>query len=145
MIPDFNSDGNLPPGVYTVTIEEVIERFQGKNLRRKQLTRNLDQFCSFIREHSDEVYLFGTYITSKPAPRDVDLLIVFPKTFDWSGPDAGTLLHFQNIRYRLHLNICRHNERGDRRYTLTIAGLTKDDPPKKKGFIKLELRHDKKR
>lgn len=140
MIPEFYADGNLPSGLYAATLEEVIERFEGKNLKRRKLTRSLKQFCLFIRDHSDEVYLFGSYITTKPAPRDVDLLIVFPKTFNWTGHDAEDLLHYQQFEtFHLHLNICRYEQRDYRRYMLREMGLSRDFPQKNKGFIRLEL------
>jgi hypothetical protein len=38
MIPEFNDDGYLPPGIHTVTLEEIAARFgQESETRRAQM------------------------------------------------------------------------------------------------------------
>lgn len=146
MIPDLDSNGNLPPGTHLATISQILERFPGKSLRRKHLSDSLNQFCFFIREHAEEIYLGGSYVTRKMSPNDVDLIVILQPGFDWIGSSGRRLLEFQNFRrYRLHLLICRHNERGLRNKRLKLFATTKNMPPLKKGLIKLEVGHDKKR
>lgn len=139
MIPDFDKDGNLQPGIHFATLEEVVERFNGKNLRRQQLTNSLTDFYTFICEHSDEIYLVGSYTSQKPAPKDIDFFVILRKSFDWTGQDGMTLLYYQSTpNFRLHILTCRYNQRGLRRKRLLLFAKTKDDPPLKRGFIRLE-------
>ena len=40
MIPDFNDDGYLPPGIYRATLEEIAARFgQESELARRKWSR----------------------------------------------------------------------------------------------------------
>lgn len=79
-IPNLLTDGLLPDGLHDCTIEEVIERFapfQGSD-RRPSLGRELQQYVMELRSAEVGKYLVvdGSFITSKPAPSDVDLLLV---------------------------------------------------------------------
>ena len=41
MIPDFDRNGNLPPGIYFCNWNEIKERF-GYNIRRQTLIRGIE-------------------------------------------------------------------------------------------------------
>ena len=72
MIPDFESGGNLPPGVHWSTWDEIVERF-GTTPWRREL---LDGFCSALgglkRAGCRTVYLDGSFVTTKEVPADFD-------------------------------------------------------------------------
>jgi hypothetical protein len=73
MIPDFNSDGNLPPGVHFATWDEVANRF-GTNTRRKRLLKKLSAALKLLRAAGcRRVYLNGSFVTSKRKPNDYDV------------------------------------------------------------------------
>lgn len=73
MIPNFETNGNLPPGIYNATIEEVIERF-GINPHRVNLIDGLIKLITHLEEIGCYmVYLDGSFITSKEYPSDYDL------------------------------------------------------------------------
>jgi len=73
MIPEFDNNGNLPPGIYNATIEEVKERF-GINPHRKHLLTGLDKLLEHLQEKGCFlVYLDGSFITNKEYPNDYDL------------------------------------------------------------------------
>ena len=72
MIPDFESGGNLPPGVHWATWDEIVDRFGITEWRRELL----DGFCRALdglkRAGCRTVYLDGSFVTSKELPRDFD-------------------------------------------------------------------------
>lgn len=72
MIPDFKSDGNLPPGVYWATWGEITDKF-GANLWRRDLLRGLRAALEALRiAGCQTVYLDGSFVSRKLVPNDFD-------------------------------------------------------------------------
>jgi hypothetical protein len=72
MIPNFDDNGNLPPGIHLATLDEIEERFVYNSCRQilfgglKILTRELQQAnCPLF-------YLNGSFVTNKEFPNDYD-------------------------------------------------------------------------
>jgi hypothetical protein len=84
--PDFNEHGDLPVGIYQATLTEVIKQFGSKTLQRRivgqrlariyDLTQSTGQVARFI--------IYGSFITTKPSPNDVDVFLLMSDTFDKS-------------------------------------------------------------
>lgn len=72
MLPAFNAEGNLPPGVHWADWPEIVRRF-GKNPHRVKL---LEGFRIAIQELKaagcKTVYLDGSFVTEKAQPNDFD-------------------------------------------------------------------------
>lgn len=89
-IPYLNSDGCLPDGIYDASLQEVEEsfgRFQSSD-RRVTLFHKLREY---IRElalwgNVEEILLDGSFVTSKPDPGDIDLIVVLKHDFDFRSP-----------------------------------------------------------
>ncbi len=99
-LPDFNSQGDLPPGVYQATLDEVLLRFGGGTAQRQAVTARLLQIWQLANTtgRTDRLVLFGSYITAKPDPNDIDILLVMRDDFDIQGcdePTRGLLDHTQ--------------------------------------------------
>lgn len=63
----------MPPGVHTVTLTEVENKF-AYNVRRKALSAGLSNVIRILKEANClEVFLDGSYITTKEEPDDYDL------------------------------------------------------------------------
>ncbi len=72
MIPDFKSDGNLPPGVHWATWGEISDKF-GANQWRRDLLRGLRAALEALRiAGCQTVYLDGSFVSSKLVPNDFD-------------------------------------------------------------------------
>ncbi len=92
MIPEFDDRGNLPPGRYASSIDEVLQRFGGsKSLQRSKIAKNFRLFYGFIKYHVTGVYVDGGFITNKLSPKDVDLIVLLKEDFDVSS-QAGIIL-----------------------------------------------------
>lgn len=72
MIPEFAENGNLPPGIYLTTWQELVGRF-GYNAHRRRLLGGLrDALLSLKRAGCHNVYVDGSFVTSKEFPGDFD-------------------------------------------------------------------------
>ena len=72
MIPKFNSDGNLPPGVHWANWQEFAYCF-GKTPHRQRLLRGLKSALdSLSKAGCQVVYIDGSFVTKKENPNDFD-------------------------------------------------------------------------
>lgn len=72
MIPEFDENGNLPPGVHWTTWEEFKERF-GTTRRRSLLMEGLKTAMEQLKAAGCRtIYINGSFVTSKPNPNDFD-------------------------------------------------------------------------
>jgi len=83
MLPDFNAAGDLPPGVYKATLDRVIARFGVGRRQRELVTHRLVHICELAQRtgHLQRLIIFGSYVTDKPVPNDVDVILVMDDTF----------------------------------------------------------------
>ena len=73
MLPDFDSLGNMPPGIHDTTLAEVEARF-AYNKERRVLFSALKKVVSILTEcKCPEVFLDGSFITTEADPADYDL------------------------------------------------------------------------
>jgi hypothetical protein len=83
MIPEFNDDGYLPPGIHKATLDEIGMRFgQEPELRRVQMEslRWLVELAQ--RAGVERIVVNGSFASDKWEPNDVDCVLlrgpVFP-------------------------------------------------------------------
>ena len=83
MLHDFNSEGELPPGVHPATLEEVVSRFGNGSPIREEVTRRLRRIYQLASATGmlQRFVVFGSYVTSKPEPNDVDIVLVMREDF----------------------------------------------------------------
>ena len=82
-LPEFNEVGDLPPGVYRASWHEVVERFGGGTQQRLRCARILRHVYDMaVRTgHLGRFVIFGSYVTAKPDPNDVDVILVMDDDF----------------------------------------------------------------
>ena len=72
MIPSFNVDGLLPPGVHWTDWNELMDRF-GHNPWRQRLMRGLKAALENLRDAGCRTaYIDGSFVTRKAIPNDYD-------------------------------------------------------------------------
>ncbi|WP_236739270.1 DUF6932 family protein [[Phormidium ambiguum] IAM M-71] len=72
VIPEFDENGNLPPGVHFCEWEEFVERF-GTNDLRLRLMRGLRMAMEQLKAAGCRtIYIDGSFVTIKPDPGDFD-------------------------------------------------------------------------
>jgi hypothetical protein len=83
-IPDFESNGDLPVGLYQATLDEVLTRFGVGALQRQAVTKRLIRIYNLAKATGQlkRFVIYGSYITDKPNPGDVDIFLVMQEGFD---------------------------------------------------------------
>lgn len=72
MLPDFTSDGLLPPGEHPAAWDEISQRF-GWNPHRQSLLAGLSAALIPLRSAGcSRLFLDGSFVTSKDLPGDYD-------------------------------------------------------------------------
>jgi hypothetical protein len=71
-IPGYDDNGNLPPGLYRVTLEEIRNHFTW-NAKRKRLFGGLIRALKNLAEAGvKKVWIDGSFVTDKNEPADID-------------------------------------------------------------------------
>ena len=109
MLPEFNRDGNLPEGVHQATEAEVILRFATSSARRQWLGERLRDLLQMAKSTGklERVFLWGSFVTSKEAPNDLDVLLVMAANFDLEqlSEDCRRLFAYAQARIRFNADV----------------------------------------
>lgn len=83
-LPEFNEAGDLPPGVYRATLVELMDRFGSGTARRAAVANRLRRIFDLASATGglDRLIVFGSFVTDKAEPNDVDVVLVFREGFD---------------------------------------------------------------
>jgi hypothetical protein len=83
MLPALNHDGNLPEGIHLATEDEVFARFATPSARRQWLGEQLRRLLALAKSTGQltRVFLWGSFVTGKEVPNDLDVLLVMDPGF----------------------------------------------------------------
>lgn len=97
--PDFNENGDLPPGIYQATLAEIIDHFGQGSPRRQIMARRLKRIYKLASGtgHLARFIIFGSFVTAKSDPGDVDIFLLMENTFDVSQVSGETALIFDHV------------------------------------------------
>lgn len=89
-LPDFTATGDLPVGVHTASLAEMVSRFGTGSNRRKLLAIRLERIYQITAQtgYLARFVVFGSFITEKYEPNDVDIFMIMDDNFDM-GSLAG--------------------------------------------------------
>jgi hypothetical protein len=108
-IPAFQADGDLPTGVFRATLSEVSQVFGRGSAQRRRLTDRLVRLHQLAASTGRllRFIVFGSYVTAKPEPRDVDLFLLMADDFDVSQvpPDIRLLFDHSHAEQRFGASI----------------------------------------
>jgi len=93
MIPEFNEDGYLPPGIHPASLEEIAARFgQESELRQIQL-QSLRWLVDLARRAGvQRLVVNGSFVTDKLEPNDVDCVLLIGPGFPRDAAAEAELL-----------------------------------------------------
>jgi hypothetical protein len=96
----FDSRGNLAVGVHRATLDEVITQFGRGTLQRELVTTRLQRIYHLVRTTGKVLrfVLFGSYITAKPDPNDVDIILIMRDDFQEKDYTEDILPIFNHLR-----------------------------------------------
>jgi hypothetical protein len=97
-LPSFNEDGDLPLGIHQATLSEILDRFGAGTARRKVLGRRLERIYHLAHGtgHLARFVIFGSFITAKLEPNDVDVFLLMEDTFDITQLTGESRLVFEH-------------------------------------------------
>jgi hypothetical protein len=146
-IPTLNGDGILPEGVHVCGLDEIKSRFGSFQIsdRRPQLFAKLEELISELRKSSLIVALVvnGSFVTSKAAPNDVDVLIVLGAGHDWQAdltPSDYALLSHSRLRRRFGFDVLVAEEHSELYWKyVRFYSQSRELPHATKGVLRIEL------
>jgi predicted nucleotidyltransferase len=99
-LPSLNDHGELPEGVYQATLAKVIAEFGTGTPQRQAVTARLLHLYNLVKatNHLERFIIFGSYVTTKAAPNDVDIFLVMAEAFDvidWGEETRTVFAHAQ--------------------------------------------------
>ena len=100
----FNDSGDLPVGVHPVTLREVLARFGAGSTQRKAVALRLDRVYQLARAtgHLARFVVFGSFVTDKLEPNDVDVFLLMEDSFDTSQLTGDLQLLFDHAAAQDH-------------------------------------------
>jgi predicted nucleotidyltransferase len=103
MLPDFTPWGDLPVGVHVTRWEEFSLRFGASTPRRMWLLSRLKAVLSIAARTGKlrRVFVWGSFVTSKASPKDVDLLLILDEDFEVEDLPSADQAVFDPVRARL--------------------------------------------
>jgi hypothetical protein len=105
-IPDFAESDDLPIGVHQASVAEVVARFGQSTLQRQLVTKRLLKIYELAYQTGavERFIIYGSYVTAKPFPNDVDIFLVMSDDFRVDDLDESRKILFNHMR--------SHNEFG---------------------------------
>jgi hypothetical protein len=103
-LPAFNEDGDLPPGVHQATLSEVLVRFGQGTVQRRAVAERLSRIYELATSTGQlaRFVVFGSFITSKAAPNDVDIVLIMEDSFDLTAATGEAGVVFQHMEADAH-------------------------------------------
>jgi hypothetical protein len=97
--PDFDGNGDLPVGIHQATLAEVTQHFGTGSLHREIVSRRLERIYRLARStrHLARFVVFGSFVTAKPKPNDVDIFMLMEDTFDSSQVPGEAAIVFDHV------------------------------------------------
>ena len=98
-LPAFDNRGDLPVGVHQAMLAEVIERFGHGTPQREFVTARLVHIYELARATGKllRFIIFGSYVTTKPEPNDVDIVLVMTDNFEVAECNERTQSLFDHL------------------------------------------------
>src|SRR3954469_25580888 len=103
-LPAFNDEGDLPPGVYQATLAEMLARFGQGSVQRRAVSDRLNRLYELVTSTGQlgRFIVFGSFVTAKDEPNDVDVVLLMENTFDLGTVTGEAALVFQHMDADAH-------------------------------------------
>src|SRR5436309_3272283 len=103
-LPALNEHGDLPLGVHRASLYEVQQRFGTGSRRREAVADRMSRIHSLVRGSGRlaRFVVFGSFVTDKIEPQDVDIFMVMDDAFDSANLNGETALVFDHAAADAH-------------------------------------------
>ncbi len=99
-LPVFDTRGDLPIGVHSATLAEIVDRFGHGTAQRELVTIRLVHVYDLAQRTGKllRFVIFGSYVTAKPEPNDVDIILVMADDFTEQDYEPNSFPVFDHLR-----------------------------------------------
>jgi Family of unknown function (DUF6932) len=103
-LPAFTEAGDLPPGIHRATLHEVLIRFGTDTPRRRIVGARLERIFRTATATGQvaRFIVFGSFVTAKPEPNDVDVFLLIEDAFDAGLLTGEARLLFDHATAQAH-------------------------------------------
>jgi hypothetical protein len=103
VLPALNNNGELPPGVHLTDWNEFQIRFGHSSSRRVWLSSRLRALLELAASSGklSRIFIWGSFVTSKIAPGDLDVLLIMSEDFEVDGMGASARAVFDSVKAKL--------------------------------------------
>lgn len=109
LLPPFGPEGDLPEGLNHVSIAEFFVHFGSVTSQRVRLAARLQTVLDPVRPYAivARVIVWGSFVSAKPDPADIDLLWVTLPTFERDRLPVQVGRHPVRLWDRCVIDSCR--------------------------------------
>lgn len=103
VLPQLTDAGELPPGVHLSGWQEFQSRFGSSSPRRVSLSGRLRMLLELAGANGKlrRIFIWGSFVTAKPSPKDLDILLITDEDFEVEGIAAPAQAVFDSVRAKL--------------------------------------------
>jgi hypothetical protein len=103
-LPELPDSGDLPLGVHRTSLRETLDRFAAGHPQRIAVGERLERIhrVAAATGHLLRFVVYGSFVTDKPAPNDVDVFLVMDDSFDGDTLSGKTALLFDHAAADFH-------------------------------------------
>lgn len=103
-LPPLTQIGELPPGVHVASLQEVRDRFGTGSRQRTAVADRLDRIYRLAHStgHRARFVVFGSFVTDKPEPNDVDVFLIMDDAFNSEQLQGEAALLFDHAAADSH-------------------------------------------
>ncbi|HEV2802400.1 MAG TPA: hypothetical protein VGW12_18150 [Pyrinomonadaceae bacterium] len=104
-LPSFDERGDLPEGVHPASLEEVLVRFGHDTPQRQLVAARLAHIYELAQGTGklERFVVFGSFVTAKPEPNDVDIILVMRDDFGEEDYEPDVFPVFDHLRAQREL------------------------------------------
>ncbi len=104
VLPPLRRDGDLPLGVYRVTLRETLRRFGKGSRQRFAVAQRLERIyrISVSTGHLARFVVFGSFVSAKREPADLDVFLLMEDTFDMGQLSGEARVLFDHASAQAH-------------------------------------------
>ena len=103
-LPAITETGDLPQGVHRASLQEVLNQFGQATVQRRLVGMRLRRVhdLAVATRHVTRFIVFGSFVTGKPEPNDVDVFLLMDDAFDLNQVTGEASLVFDHPAAQAH-------------------------------------------
>jgi len=144
MALSFDQFGNLPPGIHLLSLEEIRAEFGQAISRRQWLMQQFENIIQIAQRTGKlkRLFLWGSFVSSKPVPNDIDILLVLDSDFsdEYISPESLYILDHEQAKLRFQADIFWIRENiSPEIFNLLLETYQKDREQRPRGIVEVKL------